>query len=448
MTAAQLTPAWSRLVYVRERYEAAICPARFVLIAAGRGSGKTEISKRKLVASLRLRKPWPDPRYFYGAPTQEQAERIAWDDLLRLIPPHWIAADGISLSESRITTVFGSSVSVVGLDKPQRIEGVQWDGGVVDEMADIKPRAFDLNIRPALTWRHGWCWRQGVPKRFGIGAKEFRESWMGAREHPTPDLRAFTWDSEEVLAQIDPTALTLAKEHMDPRDYNEQYRARWESAAGLVFYTFNREIHASRQCAYDPARPLHVGADFNVDPMAWVIGQAKADDVFEWIDELWLRNTNTLEALDTLYRRYQSHKAGFVFYLDAASGQRRTSSTETDYRLVYNHAFLKAAGRRIAFPLRGGDGKLEANPAIEARFAACNAKFLNAAGRVGMYVDPKCKRLIADLEGRAYKPGTRDADDSGDVGHISDAMGYAIHKLYPLPLAVDRGRQTVIISAA
>ena len=56
------------------------CTARFVGVPAGRRSGKTEIAKRRLVLALSQPKPWHDPRYFYGAPTRDQAKRIAWQD--------------------------------------------------------------------------------------------------------------------------------------------------------------------------------------------------------------------------------------------------------------------------------------------------------------------------------------------------------------------------------
>jgi hypothetical protein len=62
------------------------CNARFVGIQAGRGSGKTELSKRRLVRWLPVPKPWRDPRYFFCAPTHEQAKRLAWNDILALIP--------------------------------------------------------------------------------------------------------------------------------------------------------------------------------------------------------------------------------------------------------------------------------------------------------------------------------------------------------------------------
>ena len=97
---------------------------------AGRASGKTELSCRRLVRYLPIRKEHPDPIYVFSGPTYAQAKRIAWSKILNLIPNHWIK--DVSQAELRIETIFGSQLLLVGLDKPERIEGIQIDGIVVD----------------------------------------------------------------------------------------------------------------------------------------------------------------------------------------------------------------------------------------------------------------------------------------------------------------------------
>jgi hypothetical protein len=157
--------AWFQLRYHAQQAAMWRTKKRFVAAACGRGSGKTELARRRIVRFLPIKKPWADPMYFYALPTFAQARRVAWKKIKALIPREWCTK--INESEMLIETVFGSSLYVVGMDKPQRIEGDQWDGGVVDESCDQKPKAFDLSIRPALTHRNGWCWRIGVPKRHG-----------------------------------------------------------------------------------------------------------------------------------------------------------------------------------------------------------------------------------------------------------------------------------------
>ncbi|MDP1890514.1 MAG: hypothetical protein Q8K55_06430, partial [Gemmatimonadaceae bacterium] len=60
---------------------------RFNVTPAGRRSGKTEIAKRRLVRRAVRGSKYDHPRYFFGAPTRDQAKRISWTDLKRLVPP-------------------------------------------------------------------------------------------------------------------------------------------------------------------------------------------------------------------------------------------------------------------------------------------------------------------------------------------------------------------------
>lgn len=398
--------------------------SRFVAAWAGRGSGKTELAKRRLVkAALRDRKPWRDRRYFYGAPTQDQAVRIAWDDLLALLPAGSIAA--ISLSKHLIRLRNGAELWVIGMDKPQRAEGTQWDGGVLDESSDLKPKIVDRNLGPAMTHRRAWLWRIGVPKRQGIGASEFREFCERATSGEDPEMAGFTWPSRDILPASE---IKLWQRRLDPKDFREQYEACWETAGGAIFYAFDRAQNV-RPCPYNPDLPIVVGSDFNVDPMAWVLGHAyHVDDAdacrMEWFDEIWMRDTNTPAALDALHGRYGSHRGGFRFYGDATGRARKTSASRSDYQTIEADERFKALGRHTHYPRK--------NPAVIDRFAACNAMFCNAAGQRRMFVDPRCKNLLKDIEGRYYKPGTREPADSGDLGHPTDAMGYPTLRLFPI----------------
>ena len=370
-------------------------------------------------------KPWSDPRYFFACPTLKQAKRIAWQDLLDLIPDNWIEGGkhgrNVSLTNMVIRTAFGSELHVVGLDKPHRIEGGQWDSGVIDESSDIRPRAYDVSILPALTWRSGKCARIGVPKRQGVGAREYKAIFQRGISGEDTSVAAFTWPSRDIVPQ---DALEEARRTLDPKDYREQFEASWESAGGRAFHAFDRERNV-RPCKYDPNRPLILGCDFNVDPMAWAIGH-KYDDRMEWIDELWRRDTNTQEAAGVLADRYADHRGGIIVYGDASGSSRKTSATSgSDYKLIADHPKLKQLGLKFRIP--------RSNPGIKNRLAACNAMFCNAAGEYRMFVAPTCEHLIDDLEARAFKQGTGELDDSSwDIGHITDAMGYVVQAAFPI----------------
>lgn len=423
--------SWKQLEYHKEQAALWACDKRFVYVPAGRQSGKTELALRRLVAYLPVKQGRP-AKYIYGGPTYAQAKRTAWQRLLDLIPPQWIIPNGISKGDLTIETIFGSTLYVFGFDKPQRVEGLTGvDGCVIDECSDIKPGTFDLSILPTMVWSNGWCWFIGIPKRFGCGAMEYRTNYEKAVRGELPDSAGFCWPSEGIVPS---EYLELCREKMDERDFAEQFNAKWLNAGGGVFHAFDREFNV-RPCAYNPELPLIVGSDFNVDPMAWVIGQRKGNTL-EILDELFLRNTNTEAALQILLSRYGQHKGGFEMYGDASSRARKTSASHSDYVQLASNGILKTLGRTLHYST--------SNPPVADRFSVTNAHIRNGLGMRQLFVDPKCAHLILDLETRAYVPGTRDVKDTGDSGHSTDALGYIIWKLWPLQLEI-QNRQVITL---
>jgi hypothetical protein len=392
---------------------------RFPVVYAGRGSGKTELARRRVVRYLPVKKPWVTPQYFYGLPTYGQAKRVAWDHLKSLIPSNWIKK--VYESSLVIKTVFGSELHLVGLDKPARIEGTQWDGGVLDECSDQQPKVFDLSVRPTLSHKTGWCWRIGVPKRFGIGAAEFHKACMLGETDEDPDVKTYTWTSEDILTAIE---IESAKRNLSPEDYAEQFLASWKSVAGLVYHAFSDVLNVTTEVTYRPSLPIIVGSDFNVDPMCWTLCHMGFNGL-ACFDEIHLRNTNTRATLDELYKRYGQHKAGFMFLGDASGRARKTSASSTDYIQIKTDPRFKDS--KVYY--------LKANPPINDRVASCNALFCNANDERRFFVHPRCKVLIKDLTSLAYKPGGREIELKSGLGHMSDALGYIIYKVFPLRMS-------------
>lgn len=431
-----MTPAWTKLRPHDIQRKLWTSPQRFVAVPAGRGSGKTELAKRRLVRYLPVlhKHEWKEhSKYFYGAPTQEQANRIAWEHLRQLIPPQWIKhQDDIKKSEHLIRCTFNTHIAdlfVVGLDKPQRIEGLQYDGCVIDESCDIKPLTFALNILPTLGHRKGWCWRIGVPKRRGVGAQEFRELYEKYATGKVLDAMGFTWFSRGIVPDDE---IEWALENLDAKDFREQYEAQFETAGGGIFDCFDREYNV-RPCSYKPEKAVCIGMDFNVNPMSWVL-MHDYKGYMEVFDEIWKRHTNTVECLNILWGRYATHKGGFRFYGDATSKARKTSASRSDFLQIHNDERFQGVGRTIHFP--------DSNPAVLDRFAATNRMLCTARGDRKLFIDAKCEQLIRDLESRFYKAELREPDDKGDLGHMTDALGYAIYYIYPITMHVT-GKMTV-----
>jgi len=401
--------------------------ARFVTLPCGRMSGKSELAKRRLVRFLPVDLGWPVTRYRFIAPTGPQAKEIAWNDLKNLTPRSWLL--GLPReTDMLIRCQFASHIAelrVIGMDRPQRAEGSPLDGVVSDESSDQKSN-LELSVRPALDARNGWWWQIGIPKRQGIGARKYRENCERGMAGEA-GWANYAWPSWDILpAEV----IEAARHDMDAKDFNEQYGAVWESIGGAAFHEFDERVHV-RQVLYDPMRPILVGADFNVDPMAWVLGQTTPDGKeLQIFDEIWLRDTNTIKTLDVLWGRYGSqHKGGWVFHGDASGHSRQTSASYSDYAHVISDARYKA---KTLWPT--------SHPAIKDRLSSCNAMFRNAAGAVRLHIDPRCINLIDDLRNRGLdRNGLLINADKDSGGHATDALGYLIHYRWPSTRLEPRG---------
>ena len=422
MIQSELTPYWTPLRYHEDQYRLWHDTRKLICVVAGRRSGKTDLARRRIVLSLALKLQWPNPIYAYCLPTYNQAKKVAWKPLLDLIPDNWVKRNGINVSDMSIETIFGSTLYVMGMDKPQRIEGLSLSGVVIDESSDQKPGVFDLSILPALTDRNGWCWRIGVPKRSGIGRIEFREFFESGLVDDT-NIGSYTWRSSTVMTE---EQLAIAKSTMTEEDFDEQFNAVWIDAGGSIYYAFSSE-NLDDSIHYNAEEVIHVGADFNVDPMCWTLSHIYGENEnkrIEVFEEIFLKNTNTVDALTHLFNRYGSHSAGWRFYCDASSRQRKTSANRTDYVIIKNDTRFKDS--YVYYPQK--------NPALKERYDTVNAALRNAKGERRLHIHPKCKRLITDLRMMAYKEGTTDPENytGTNIGHMSDGLGYMVTRVLPM----------------
>jgi len=428
----ELRPFWCHSKALRSVFSG----VRWVLLRAGRRSGKTEIAKRAIVLVLFMETWHGSPaNCLWCGPTLTQTKEIAWEDLKAMVPKEYVAK--ISETELKITTHFGSTLKVAGLDKPHRIEGSGYDFVVVDERADVKPEAISRSIIPALLERKGKLWEIGVPKRFGVGAESYNKKFDEIQSGVIKNGIALEWESAEV---VEPAELEELRGSMTAEDFDEQFRAMVLTIGGQVYYAFSDAN--IKPCKYDERKPIIVGSDFNVDPMCWTIGQEHRGPngiEFHVFDLLWKRNTNTYASLDALHAAYGPHTGGWIFHGDASSRSRKTSSIETDLAIIKNDK--RFINSRVIYPRK--------NPNIEDRLAATNAMMCNATkegtpGRHRLFIDPdKCQKLITDYKNRSRKEGKRELDDGPFQGHLADSCDYIMYARYPVRINNSPGKNKV-----
>ncbi len=152
--------------------------------------------------------------------------------------------------------------------------------------------------------------------------------------------------------------------------------------------------------------------------MSSVIAQGHGSDLHV-IDEIVLKRATTQEACEEFERRVGLPQAGVVVYGDASGAAMHTTGF-SDYAVI--REFFRRRSARVTYRVPN------ANPPVKDRVTAVNAKLKNASGEVHLFVNPRCRELIADFEQVSYMEDSMQIDKDKDRRrtHASDALGYLI----------------------
>ena len=429
---------WYDLMHHKEQSRLWKSKSRFDVVPAGRRSGKTEIvGKRRLITRALIGSPFPNPRYFAAAPTRDQAKRIYWSDLKKMVPKGIVT--GIAESRLIISLVHGVEIHVLGMDKPERIEGSPWDGGVLDEYANMKKETWYEHVRPALSDRHGWCDFIGVPE----GRNHYYDLYKDAierfhraiRKGKQPEWNAFWWKSADIL---DKHEIEAAMEDLDELTYKQEYEASFVNFAGQAYYNFREKLHTA-SLEYNPKADLDLCFDFNVSPGTATVVQEQwlptSETEESWgdgiIGEVYIpRNSNTIRVCDKLIKDFGKHDGKIFCYGDYTGGARGTSAVlGSDWQLIKQKLWGHFGTDRVFF-------RVKPNPRERDRINSVNSRLQTMTGDVHMMVDPsRAPKTIKDFEGTTLlEGGSGEIDKKADpnLTHLTDGLGYRVWSLHPV----------------
>ena len=364
---------------------------------------------------------------FVGLPTRDQAKRIFWDDLKELALP--VTVDK-SESELWIKTITGSEIWVLGFDKPERFEGKRWNGGILDEFANMKESTWNENVMPALRDTKGWAWLIGVPE----GKNHYYELSEYAKSGIDPEWEDYSWLSQDVM---DEAEVMKEMARLDERTFRQEYCGSFESYEGRAYVYYDEKTHRKIQ-PFNEKYPLCISCDFNLDPSIWVMLQNK-DGFISIQQELKQKQTDIWKMAIELKRRIkqtvgeQREKTfPIYFYGDFEHGQTRSlSATATSWQVIRN----EFAGYNVQFRLKG-------HPAIVDRINAVNSKMRSADGKVNFGLDPQCVESHKDFEMVSSDMLTSQTakSNAGDRTHASDNIGYFTDYEFPIRKLIVQSR--------
>ncbi len=398
----------------RALVEAVPSGIRFPVVPAGRRSGKTERFKR-FVAKQAMRNA--SEKYFVAAPTHAQVKKIYWDDMkaLTLSATH---DKKPSESELKIYLPNDTEIHFIGLDRPERIEGINWTGGGIDEIADIKPDAWEAHILPALNTVNptrpdyrAWCWLLGVPD----GLNHYYDLAQYALNSGDPAWGCFHWKSAEILPA---DVIESAKRQMTKKQFSQEFEASFETATGRIYEDYGTHNHTDR--VIQPHEQLVWMHDQNYTPLSSAIGVREQNNVY-LLDEIILTSAISRQSAVEFVEKFNAHQnKNVIIYGDPAGRAGEKHGHASDYTDI--EAVLRDNGWKFERRVKSK------HPAIKDRQNAVRAKIKTASGDTSLFVNPAkakwCDKGLATVQ--LKKGSSFQEDDSDQYQHITTAIGYMI----------------------
>ena len=405
-----------KIKLTKPQYEVSSCNKRFRVLISGRRFGKTYLCITEMMKYASK----PNQKIWYVAPTFKMAKEIAWSNLKEMLNQfNWIDDINETTMSIRIRKT-NSVISLKGADNYDALRGTGLNFLILDEFADIDKRTWFEVLRASVADTLGDVLMCGTPKGYGNWSYEMylkgkQDDQWGSYQYTT--IQGGMVSKEEI---------EQAKLDIDIRTFRQEFEGTFENYAGSVYYNFH-PVESVIDRKIDWEKPLHIGMDFNVDPMSACVTQIEKDKIYA-VDEIIIYSSNTDEMCQEIRDRYGS-KAQIFIYPDPASRQRKTSAGgRTDLSILQNAGFKVKVKHK--------------HPSIRDRVNAVNSKLKDSKGTRHIFVSKSCKTMIKGLQRQIYKENTNIPDKEQGFDHMNDALGYLIDYIKPLTSNVQFSRPT------
>lgn len=332
---------WPTLHYVPNRAQRAIHASteRFVVVAAGRRTGKSTAGGREIMPEAyraylcRQELEEHDLRHEYWCvgPQYSDSEkefRRFYNDCKRLQMPFDKPGTYYDQRGGDMTvSLWGGRFlfSAKSAKYPDNLVGEGLSGVIMAEAAKMKKRIWDQYIRPTLADFHGWGKFTSTPQ----GRNWFHEFFTIGRDGTDPEFASHrfpSWMNEILfpLGRLDPEILSMMA-GMSEEMAKQEIGAEFSEYVGQVFKDWDEDWHV-RPFTYNPAWPLYLAADYGwTHPNVILFIQIDPFDRVYVLDEYYQTHRSAEEMAEDLLEGAQSPahpalvRAATLLYPDPAS---------------------------------------------------------------------------------------------------------------------------------
>jgi len=383
---------------------------KHLMAYGGSRSGKTFDHVRRII--IRALKE-PNSRHLILRLKFNAVKTSVWHEtipnVLKICFPH--VKVRYNKSDFYITLPGNSEVWIAGLDGGERMEkvlGKEYSTIFFNECSQLSLEGRNLALT-RLAQKNGLrkvaYYDQNPPstKHWAYWLWEKHFDPLGEQAVDPAEYVSIHMNPADNIENIDPDYLQLL-EKMPKADRDRFLLGLYsQEDDGLAYYEFNRELHV-KPCKREKGT-VHGGMDFNVNPMTCALGQYDGH-TFYIFDEVFLKNSDTYR----MAKHLRDKKLGGIQLVPDSTGSNRKTSGKSDFNILEENGFTIIKSR---------------NPFVTDRVNNINR--LLSQGRI--IIDPKCKKLINDLEQVSWKDNKLDQKTDPLLTHISDALGYMCWKL-------------------
>lgn len=349
-------------------------------------------------------------------------------------PASWRFKSAFKKDHGSVLTVrwWGQCV-VRSLDNAESVRGMTLGWAAIDEARGAKRSAFDIVFGRLRCPR-------ALRRQLKMVTSPNGFDWIYELlvEKPPPVSTSFVQVRTSDNPYFPRESLEALRGTYDALYAEQELEGKFVSLTrGAVYRCFDRMVNLDPNRVPggfkpEPDADFYVSFDFNRTPFCAVIAQVRGRYLVV-LEEVRLEDADTQRMCDeichTVLPGLMGKARAVRVYGDPAGRQRTTKSNWSDYDVI-TREFTAAFGARFV------PSWAYSHPGVIESVNAVNGMLKNSKGEPYLFVHPKCRHLIKDLERVVFKPGTRDINKTGEenkmLTHVSDALRYLVSELFPV----------------
>ena len=164
-------------------------------------------------------------------------------------------------AELRADLHTGARIQLYGSDNPDTLRGLYFDGVVLDEAAQMRPRLWPEIVRPALADRQGWAIHISTP----LGHNAFYDLYQQAQSDAAWHTGLYRASETGILSAAE---LASMRDTMAPEQYAQELECSFESALiGSYYGSYLETAQTEGRVTVVPHQshlPVHTAWDLGV----------------------------------------------------------------------------------------------------------------------------------------------------------------------------------------